>query len=397
MSAASLTDGLLTLMMLPLAVVCGYLLVLALMARRLPTPSGEVPPLRFAMLVPAHNEAVGIGATVASLLAVDYPAPLRRVVVIADNCSDETAALARAAGAEVLERHDADKRGKGYALEYAFAQLADIDAVIVVDADTLVTSNILIAFARRFAAGAHALQAEYGVRNPDASWRTRLIVVALGIFHVLRSLARERMGVSCGLRGNGMGFSAEALRRVPHNAYSLVEDLEYGIRLADAGYRVEFVHEARVLGEMVSGEKASVSQRRRWEQGRALMLKQHLRPLFARAFRERSKLYLDMAFDVLVPPLATVAVGCVLALVVAFTWAAHLGVFTVSLGVATACAASVAIYVLRGVALSGAGWGGYAALAAAPFYVLWKLSLLVRRDKNKKREWVRTSREGNGR
>src|SRR5262249_40397740 len=103
-------------------------------------------------------------------------------------------------------------RGKGYALSCAFEHSLReglADAVTVVDADTTVSANLLRAFAARIARGADAVQADYAVQNPNASWRTRLLRIAFGSFHVLRSLARERFGLSSGLRGNGMCFTAD--------------------------------------------------------------------------------------------------------------------------------------------------------------------------------------------
>ena len=134
----------------------------------------------------------------------------------------------------MLVRTDAARRGKGHALAFAFERcLADgfCDAVVVIDADTVVSKNLLSAFAARLARGASALQAEYGVRNPGSSWRTRLMTIALAAFHGVRSVARERLGVSCGLRGNGMAFSKALLLTNSPRAFSIVEDLEYGIQL----------------------------------------------------------------------------------------------------------------------------------------------------------------------
>src|SRR5206468_8955692 len=121
----------------------------------------------------------------------DYPAELRRIVVVADNCSDGTAAAAEAAGATVLVRRD-ERRGKGHALAFAFERSrADgvAGAVVVVDADSDVSPGILRAFAAHPEQGEEALQAEYAVRNPADSWRTRLMVLALALFHGVRSLA----------------------------------------------------------------------------------------------------------------------------------------------------------------------------------------------------------------
>jgi cellulose synthase/poly-beta-1,6-N-acetylglucosamine synthase-like glycosyltransferase len=262
---------------LPLLAASAYLLLLVILSKLETGPSAGPPRLRFDVIVPAHDEEQNIAQTVGALLALDWPRELFRVVVVADNCSDATAARAAEAGADVLVRNDATLRGKGYALQLAFEKslAGSADAVVVIDADTVVTQDLLRAFAARLERGAKAVQADYAVRNPDASWRTRLMSIAFSAFHQLRSTGRERLGVSCGLRGNGMCFSREVLREVPHEAFSIVEDVEYGIRLGEAGYRVHHAGEAHVYGEMVAGEKASRSQRRRWEGGRLQLAKLH--------------------------------------------------------------------------------------------------------------------------
>src|SRR6185503_12695281 len=179
----------------PVSLADGYLLSLTLLSGELRAPSYGPPSLRFAIVVPAHNEQEGIASTVDNLLAIEYPKDLFSVVVVADNCSDETALRAEKAGARVFVRHDDKLRGKGYALAHAFERLmSEVDALVVVDADTVVSPNLLSAFGARIASGAKAVQADYAVRNPNAAWRTRLMAVAFGSFHVVRSLARERLG-----------------------------------------------------------------------------------------------------------------------------------------------------------------------------------------------------------
>ena len=382
---------------LPVLLAALYLFVLAVAARETRPPgSAELALPRFDIVVPAHDEATGIGATIDSLRALDYPPELRRIVVVADNCTDATASVALAAGAEVLERSDPERRGKGYALAHAFAAIERddaADAVVVVDADTTVSPELLRAFARRFARGAHVVQASYGVRNPEASWRTRILVIALALFHVLRSLGRERLGLSAGLRGNGMGFTREVLRRVPQRAFSLVEDVEYGVALGEAGYRVHFVPEAEVRGDMAAGEGASRTQRRRWEQGRRELARTLGPRLFREALARRSPMLFDLAMDLVVPPLAT------LVLVTIVGGTAALGL--VALGGAAwaaapwlVAAAFIATYVLRGWMLSGTGARGlFDLLVRAPGYVFWKLLLPLRRRAAPRGEWVRTERE----
>jgi len=390
---------------LPVAVACGYLLSLTLLSYRPQPPTARAGPRKFDIIIPAHNEELGIARTVANLSAVDYPAHLRRIIVVADNCSDATAQKAREAGAFVLERQDTTKRGKGYALAHAFEfsqKDGFAEAVVVVDADTVVSPNLLTAFAMRIEdakAPAHAMQAHYGVMNPTASWRTRLMTIALGMFHKVRSQGRETLAVSCGLRGNGMCFTHHALAQVPHDAFSVVEDLEYGIRLAQNGFRVHYVWEAEVQGEMVSGEKQSRSQRQRWEGGRAQMRKLHGWPLLKEGLRKRDGTLLDLAMDVLVPPLSQLvlaAVGCAVLAGALALWARE--PMPWALGVAGFSVASLGLYVLRGWWVSGVGARGLLDLAWAPVYVVWKVWLMLRGPGAEKRgEWVRTTREGENR
>jgi cellulose synthase/poly-beta-1,6-N-acetylglucosamine synthase-like glycosyltransferase len=383
----------LTALALPTTLCAAYLLALTLLSGRLPVPSPASAKLRFRIMVPAHDESAGIAGTVESLLAIDYPRELFDVLVIADNCKDDTAARARAAGALVLERTSETERGKGYALHYAFERLPkEVDAAVVIDADTLVSRNLLQAFAARIEAGAVAVQADYAVRNPNAAWRTRLIAIAFGAFHIVRSRARERLRVSAGLRGNGMCFAAGLLRTVPHQAFSIVEDVEYGIRIAEAGHRVVYADDAHVYGEMVATSAAASSQRTRWEGGRAALTRKYAPGLLRRGLAG-DPIMLDLAFDILVPPLSKIAVMTASGLVVSGAAAYFLGGFAVAVQIFSASAASIVIYVLRGWTLSGTGLRGLADLVFAPVYVVWKMTLGRKRARRGDAEWVRTTRE----
>lgn len=378
----------------PVLLGSGYLAVLTLFSARLPSPP-SLGTTRFVAIVPAHNEELGIAKTVRSLLAAEYPPDLRRVLVVADNCTDKTADEARAAGADVLVRDDADKRGKGYALAAAFERVLGeeaVDAVVVVDADTAVTPNLFRAFGARFEAGASAVQSGNAVANRTASWRTRLMAIAFAIFNGLRSIARERLGLSCGLRGNGMALRVATLRTVPYDAYSVVEDLEYGIRLGRAGHRVWYAGEAQVLSEMVTTEKESRSQRQRWEDGRRALARAEGTALVWDGLRRRSPLLFDLGMDLLIPPLSQLALFSALGAAVALVGFSR-GYVGLAPAVAwSACLGMIAAYVSRGVFLSGAGLRGFVDLAAAPVYVAWKLAL--RLGGKKKDAWVRTTREG---
>jgi glycosyltransferase involved in cell wall biosynthesis len=386
----------LTALAAPVSIACGYLLLLTLCSRKRRAPDPTHARMRFDIIVPAHDEEAGIAATISSLRAIRYPRDLYRVVVVADNCHDRTAEVARRAGANVLVRDDAGHAGKGRALAYAFDRVIaeHRDAAVVIDADTLVSSNLLEAFDARLQSGAEVIQCDYAVRNPDASWRTLLMAVALGSFHRLRSLGRDRLAVSCGLRGNGMCFATALLVDVHHEAFSIVEDLEYGLRLGETGHRVVYAPEAHVFGEMVTSEGASRSQRRRWEGGRA-RLRRHGWSLLSTALRRRDGVLLDLAFDVLVPPLSTlvlvVALGAVASCVVAALGAGLAG--RVGLSMWAFCGGCLSTYLIRGWQLSGTGSRGMLSLFHVPGYLAWKLMLILRRNDGLG-VWVRTAREG---
>ena len=380
---------------LPALAATSYLTLLTFSSGLRMPPAGGIR-TRFDVVVPAHNEAGTIARVIDSLRALDYPSDQVRLFVVADNCTDDTARRAEDANVRVLVREDPERRGKGYALEHAYdVVLAEgvADAVVVIDADTEVSPNLLSAFAARFEAGADVVQAEYGVRNGRESWRTRLMVVALSLFHTLRSLARERLGLSCGLRGNGMAFRCALLRRVPPRAYSLVEDVEYGIALGLVGIRIEYVAEAVVRGDMPATAAASESQRARWEHGRWATTRSHLPSLLGAWRAGGGRVPLDLAADLLVPPLTTLAALVTAGTVVSLT-AYRTGSATIIAPalwiVALVC---MLAYVFRGVALAGAGWGVLRDLAWVPVYAAWKLALALRRRPSSG-EWVRTMRAG---
>jgi cellulose synthase/poly-beta-1,6-N-acetylglucosamine synthase-like glycosyltransferase len=393
--AALIFELFLILVGAPALLMALYLLLAALLSARPSAPADLPPTRRFRCIIPAHNEAAGIADTINSLRALDYPAELFEIVVVADNCQDDTAARARAAGATVLERVDAERRGKGYALDHAFAATpASVDAVVVIDADTVVSPNLLRAFAARRAAGAEAIQADYAVRNPNAGWRTRLMAIALGAFHIVRSRARERLELSCGLRGNGMCFSTALLRNVPHSAYSVVEDVEYGIRLGEAGRRVAYADEAHVYGEMVTTAAAARSQRKRWEEGRAALVRQHGLRLLERGLRTKSLMLFDLGIDLVVPPLSKIVLTNCLGLALGLALAAYAGRAGPSVWAFGGALLAIALYVLRGWMVSSTGFRGLLDLTLAPAYVLWKLTLRIR--SRAPESWVRTRREKAG-
>lgn len=324
------------------------------------------------VIVPAHNEERGLRRTLESVAECLAPGLELRVVVIADNCLDETAAVARLCDARVFVRNDPLAPGKGQALNWlittqrGLVEAADYCAVI--DADTVVDGRFFLEAVRALrASGELVVQGFYGVLNTDEGRRPRLMAAALAVFHHLRPLGRCAVGGTAGLKGNGMVFHRSVLLQYGWPAFSNVEDVEFTIHLALDGVRVWYVPTACVYGEMPTGRAAASTQRARWEGGRAGVVRRYL-PVLCRAFLRRpSRLVLDVILDLLTPPLGLLVVLQAVLLIVAVFFGG--GVF-VWLGAAAMVVS--AVYVACGLVLHREPFRVWVALAAAPVYVAWK-------------------------
>jgi cellulose synthase/poly-beta-1,6-N-acetylglucosamine synthase-like glycosyltransferase len=382
---------------------CLYLLVVSLGAlgarRSRPRPREKGP--RFLIAIPAHDEEAGIGRTVQSCLGVDYPASLVEVLVIADNCQDRTAECARQAGAAVLERHHMAERSKGHALKYlldhlnATGQIDRFDAVVVVDADTVVDRGLLWSFADRLEQGSDWVQALNTVANWHDSWRTRLMTLSFTLINGVLLLGQTALGLSAALRGNGMCLSTRGLRRRPWHSFGLVEDIEYSWTLRIAGERVAFAPEVAVHATMLAeGGVAAVNQRLRWEHGRRQLKRRVLGPLLrSPALGPIEKL--AATIELLMPPLivlTTVAVTLVLfaayCLLSHRHWAGDPLVLSAVL-ISAVVAGALAFHGLTAFLLFGLDWTVLLSLTRLPGYALWRLTTL--RNPPPER-WVRTDR-----
>ncbi|MCV2368868.1 glycosyltransferase family 2 protein [Roseateles oligotrophus] len=348
-------------------------------------------PLKIVVLVPAHNESSGLLRTLQSLradLSGDSGSQAStRIVVVADNCDDDTAALARDFGVTVLERFDAAQRGKGHALQYAFERIQNADWFIIIDADTDVEPGFLQAMRAHMGAEVDALQCRYGVRDPLSSQRASLGDVALGAWNVLRPRGRSALGLSAGILGNGFALSRRTLQHLPYSARSIVEDVEYHQMMVQAGLRVHWVDDAQVRGDMPEGRAQAAQQRARWEGGRLRLLREHAGPLMGALLRGQWRA-LDPLMDLCLLPLA---------------W--HLALLLLGLGLAGSLLQAVAVaglvtlslHVGLALLLIRAGRAHLRALLTVPGYLLWKLSLLasIWRNARPNAKWVRSARRQN--
>ncbi|MGD0097323.1 MAG: glycosyltransferase family 2 protein [Terracidiphilus sp.] len=340
------------------------------------------------VVVPAHNEEALIGRCVESL--VSSAGPGIDLVVIAHNCTDRTAEEAAAAGARVLRLNDPDQKGKGFALSLGFAEAlaGPSQAVMVVDADSIISRGLIAAVRQRFLSGARAVQCRYEVYNSEGSSRTRLMALAFQGFNVIRPRGRERLGLSAGILGNGFALHREVLTRIPYEAYSVVEDLEYHLSLVRAGIRVEFVDTEVVSGEMPRSDEGARTQRARWEGGRKRVTREWAPKLISEVMRGRVRI-LEPLLDLLAAPIATEACLLLIALCLPVAWLrlyALTGILVLAMHVVAA-------------GCSGSGLRGtLRVLATAPGYVLWKLLMLpeVMRASRADSAWVRTARDTPG-
>ncbi|MEF3273677.1 MAG: glycosyltransferase [Chloroflexus sp.] len=376
-----------------LALIVAYLLLLtiaAMFARRV-TPLRDQPSTRFIIMIPAHNEERLLPDLLRNLNQLDYPRQLYQVHVVADNCTDRTAAVAAAHGAIVHERFDPMLRGKGYALEWLLQQIwerkAPHDAIVILDADSVVSTNFLRVMDARLARGERVIQAYYAVRQPEGAWSAGIRAVALIVLHYLRPLGRMVLGGSTGLKGNGMVFAADILRRHRWTA-SLTEDIEYHMRLILAGERAMFAPDAVVWAEMPDNLRSAQSQNERWERGRLEMVRHYVPRLLREGWRRRSFLLIDAAIEQLIPPFSVVTGASIVVLLMALLLREP-----ITLALASFILGGQIVYILSGLILVGAPWSVYRSLLFTPIFVLWKLWLYVRLLLGiKPRDWIRTAR-----
>lgn len=376
----------------------GSLYLLLLTVAALLKPKTSVMPTtkhdgKLGIIIPAHNEAGGIAHTLLNLNTLAEIDGNTEIIVIADNCTDHTADICRINNIRVIERTDNVVKGKGAALNYAFETLVpeDHSAYIIIDADTSAAGNLLPVIRYHLANGAQVLQTRYNVRNYNDSPRTRLAEIATSAFNVVRLMGRETLGCSVGLLGNGFVVTKEVVRAVPYTALSVVEDLEYHLKLVEAGLSVKFAYETTVFGDMPSGEQGNRSQHARWEGGRVHMLIEYAPKLLGAIIAGNYRL-IEPLVDLLLLPLAY----HLLLILTAATIALFSDFIAPLLLISAFSVTAIAIHVISTIKVAGLPWSRLSILLRIPLYLLWKITMVssVLGASRKKTSWVRTNRNG---
>ncbi|RXK85032.1 glycosyltransferase [Chlorobaculum sp. 24CR] len=346
------------------------------------------------VLIPAHNEEAGIAGTIESIKAGNYPAENVKIFVIADNCDDNTAEVARNAGATVVERTNLQNRGKGQALDWFLkrnkALYDGLDVITIIDADVRADRNYLREVSLSFSQpGIQALQGYNGVSNPDAGWRPGLLDAAFNVFNHLRMAGPFQLSGTCALKGNGMAFDKFLLEETGWPCHSIVEDMEFSFLLLMNEISVHYNPDAIVRSEMVTSGDSASSQRSRWESGRFKLVGQMALPLLRLFFSTGQIRYLVSFAELTVPPLSL--------LVLLFAVTSLLSLIFLDRAWMLPIAAWWAIllfYVVSGQIQRHAGLHTWRVLVAAPLYILWKIPLYLAMAIRKKSDaWVRTKRE----
>jgi len=279
--------------------------------KRKEIPASNFKPVsRFAVLVAAHNEEKVISNIVHSLKCLKYPKELYDIFVIADNCSDNTAAIASKCGAKVCERFDPVKRGKGFSLEWMFKKIFEMevkyDAVCVLDADNLVSPNFLMEMNKQLCMGHKVIQGYLDSKNPSDSWISGNNSIAFWVSNRLFQLPRYYLGLSCVLGGTGFVVATSVLKEFGWGATCLTEDLEFSLRLVMRGMKVYWSHEAVIYDEKPLTIAQSWRQRKRWMQGHFDCMRRFFRKLLLKALHDKDMVAFDSALYLLQPLLVVI-------------------------------------------------------------------------------------------
>ncbi|MBX9675333.1 MAG: glycosyltransferase [Methylotenera sp.] len=345
------------------------------------------------ILMPAHNEALVIAKTINALVPTVNSA--QQILVVADNCTDETADISRNLGATVIERQHSTLRGKGYALDYGLQHLKanPPEIVIIIDADCLADAAAISTLAHACVAHQRPIQALYLMQmQTNPSLKQRIAAFAWVVKNHVRPLGFKVLGLPCQLMGTGMAFLWKDIAAVNLASGHIAEDMKLGVDLARLNKAPIFVPEALVTSEFPLDKNATKTQRARWEHGHLSIIVSDAPSLFLEAIKTKNVQMLGLAFDLIVPPLA------VLVIVLVCVWLLGMLVYILTNNLTSFTYASL-VFMFLFVAIMIA-WGffgkqiiSFKQLSYAPIYALAKIPLYIKFFVNRQLEWVRSKRD----
>lgn len=364
---------------------------LALLPTRMTVGNSERP--KITVLVPAHNEATGIAATLKTLI-LDLTST-DRLIVIADNCTDETARIARTIGATTIERNDLQKRGKGYALDYGLKFIAadPPEVVVIIDADTDVEQGTIERIASLAKSFGRPIQATYLLHTPSQhSSKSALSAFAFIVKNLVRPKGLAWIGCPCLLHGTGMAFPWSAIDKVSFASGNIVEDIQLALDFAIAGHPPLFCLDSKVTGFIPQHEQVAKSQRTRWEHGHLQTLQTQLPRLFKASIQQRRWDLLAMSLDLCVPPLSLLVAIWLMVMSIALILGA-LGVGWLPANILGAGGILLLVSIVLAWAKFGSSELPILTLLTIPFYVLWKIPIYLAFLIRPQTDWIRTKRD----
>lgn len=377
-----------------LLVLCSVLLIECIAALfEVTSTAHKIQASNVAVLVPAHNEEAVIANTLVSLKSTSLPHD--KIVVIADNCTDATAEIARNAKVTVIERQDLQKRGKGYALDYGlqFLENNPPEVVVFVDADVSVQRNALTLLTTLAMTTGRPVQASYLMEKPlQPTPRDSISAFAFKVKNLIRSRGMVRMNLPCLLAGTGMAFPWSVIRSVDLANSDIVEDMKLGLDLAIAGYPPIFCSQAQVLGSLPQNSKTAKNQRTRWEHGHIQTLLIYVPKLIRASISQRRYDLFFSALDLCIPPLSLFVAMWFAVMPITLLFA-----FLMSIWIPVWVTAIAGVFILTAILIA---WANFARsdlplleLLAVPFYILWKIPLYFKFLVQPQKTWVRTERD----
>lgn len=376
----------------------GYLILLALGAVRsatVPDTHGRSPSTHFMIIIPAHNEDNVIRATITRLHALDYPSHLFSIHIIADYCSDNTAEAARYAGANVYERNEGPRSGKGAALSWLFRKVLHnerCDAIAIFDADTQVDPNFLRIMDWRLSQGDQVIQGQHVIRNPSQGWYPALTWAMFMIDNRIQNLGRSNLGLSAKNMGDSICFHVDILRKLGWGE-GLTEDYHLRVQLLLKGIRIMYEPGAIGYGEAPLTWTRARAQRARWLRGTYDTSRQYVKYLIVEGIKRRNFAMLEGAIQASFPSYSTLSLISLMGLAIQVP--IDYFVESISLcpliGAWAAMVITLLIYPLAGLAMERAPFRAYIAILLGPYFILWRtwLALTSRFGRNQV-TWIRT-------
>jgi cellulose synthase/poly-beta-1,6-N-acetylglucosamine synthase-like glycosyltransferase len=329
---------------------------------------------RYMLLIPAHNEQAVIGRMLESVKKANYDSNLFKVMVIADNCTDNTAEIAAEHKIEALIREEPARRGKGFAIEWALRKidLDDFDAVVIADADNLIDPAFFHGLNEVIAAGGEAIQCNNCLANPEETSFTKIIHLSRTINNELYHHAKHKLGLSAYLMGNGMCFTTRILKKYGWGAGTIAEDYEYYAKLVEHNILIGFAANARLFHQESRGVRHATNQRLRWSSGRFQVARLFGIGLLKKGLREKNFRIVDASFALILPNLSLmVNMTFVTMLLLVLLYPVYPMPFLVYLS--TLLLFLEFAYFLAGVYLTKMSiWKFACALAYSPVFLLWK-------------------------